>query len=70
MRKMLLIAFLVMMGLTAVWSQGKDPLQQVVERGLNRAAAQSRILAEALKELPGARKKGPDEVTIGYEVIK
>lgn len=49
-----MIAFLVMTGLNVVWSQGKEPLQQAVERGLNRADAQSRILAEAQKEQPGA----------------
>ena len=44
-----MIAFLVMTGLNVVWSQGKEPLQQAVERGLNRADAQSRILAEHRK---------------------
>ena len=50
MKKLLMIAFLAMTGLTAVWSQGEEPLQQVVERGLNRAAVQSLILAKELKE--------------------
>ena len=54
MRKILMIAFLAMAGMTAVWSQGEEPMKQVVERGLDRAAAQSLILAEALKGQPGA----------------
>ena len=62
MKKLLMIAFLAMTGLTAVWSQGEEPLQQVVERGLNRAAVQSLILAKELKEqsdaLPRTFEKG------------
>ncbi|MBP3757298.1 MAG: DUF2264 domain-containing protein, partial [Prevotella sp.] len=54
MRKLLMMAFLIVTCLTAAWSQEKEPLQKVVERGLDRAATQSLILAESLKEQPGA----------------
>ena len=70
MKKLLMIAFLAMTGLTAVWSQGEEPLQQVVERGLNRAAVQSLILAKELKEqsdaLPRTFEKGKLQ-TIRYD---
>ena len=51
----LLTSLLVVLGTAAANAQPTDePMAQVVERGLNRAARQSLILAEAMKDQQGA----------------
>jgi hypothetical protein len=63
MKKTLSLVLFAAMGLTTISAQ--EPMSQVVERGLSRAKSQSLILADALKDQPGALPRTFEPSRIG-----
>ena len=63
MKKTLSLVLFAAMGLTTISAQ--ESMSQVVERGLSRAKAQSLILADALKDQPGALPRTFEPSRIG-----